>query len=288
MVIAGEGAAADAPDAAAAVAESPAAPATALLTAGAGAAGAADTAETTGAGAGGAADTAETTGPGVAGAATTAAGVTAAGGGATPPPAACDLALRLALGHGLPPPLACPGLERRRRSLAWARRTVRAGLVMAAAGLLLAVVGLHLAWAGRMGGPALRPRLEADARLVRELRQLAPLAAEVGGLRTSLAGMTPPWPPVAAPIADLARRLPPHVGWLRLEVQDGALEIEAAADGAAPRDGLALLRRGLEGAPELVNLSWKAPGRAPEATPRRQVFHATLRALPAAPRQEAP
>ena len=221
-----------------------------------------------------------------------AAGEAAAAGGV---PAACDLARRLALRREPPPPLASPRLARLHGSLAWARRAARAGLLLAAAGLLLMVLGLRLAWAGRTGGLALRARLGADARMVRDLRRLGALAEEVGRLRSSLAGTTPPWPRLAAAVADLARRLPPRVGWQRLEIQDGALEIAAAAATAAgesPQDGLALLRRDLERAPDLVNLSWQAAGGPPETAHRRQLFRATLRALPvpaaAAPVREAP
>jgi hypothetical protein len=223
-------------------------------------------------------------------------------------PAACELAWQLALRPTVPR-LASPRGERRRASLGWARRAVRLALVLAALGGLLMAAGLRLAWVSRGRNRALVSRAAGDARLVERLRQLGTLAEAAGRLRSELAGQTPPWPPLAEPLAALARQLPPEVGWERLRIQDGTLELEAAAGGPAPWARLELLRHALERSPGVVDLSWAAPAapaaRAASATPAmsatpatpatsargarlRQVFRAALRGAPAAAPRGAP
>ena len=157
-------------------------------------------------------------------------------------PAVCGPAWRLALHPGVPA-LASPHSERRRSSLTWARRSARAAFGLAIFGALLMAVGLRLAWAGRISRtPASRA---ADARLVRELREIGALAGEVERLRAGTAGQRAPWPRLAEPVATLARRLPPQVAWQRLQIKDGALELVASATGQDPFARLQSLRHDL-------------------------------------------
>src|SRR6185295_2014569 len=170
-------------------------------------------------------------------------------------PAACELAWRLTLRPTVPP-LSSPRGESRRTSLAWARRTTRIALVLAALGCLLMAAGLRLGWASRAKNRALASQAAGDARLVEELRKTGALAAEVERLRAELAGRTAPWPRLAEPVAALARQLPPEVGWERLQITEGTLELEASATGATPLARLELLRHALRRSPGIVNLSW--------------------------------
>jgi hypothetical protein len=186
-------------------------------------------------------------------------------------PAECELAWRLALRPAVPR-LASRRSEQRRTSLAWARRATRAALVLAALGVLLMAAGLRLAWGNR----ALASQAAGDARLVGKLREIGALAEEAGRLRAGLAGQTAPWPRLAAPVAALARQLPPEAGWERLQVKDGALELEASAAGPQPLARLESLRRALERSPELANLSWSAPAAEKHGDRLHQVFRATV------------
>ncbi len=99
-------------------------------------------------------------------------------------------------------------------------------------------------------------------------------------LRTELAGRTAPWPRLAEPVAALARQLPPEVGWERLQIRDGALELEAAATGAAPAAQLELLRHALQSSPGITNLSWAPPAADPQSPRLRQVFRAAVDPMP--------
>ncbi len=144
-------------------------------------------------------------------------------GDATLPPA-CELAWQLALRPTVPP-LASPRSESRRTGLAWSRRAIRAALVIAALGFLLMAAGLRLGWTSRARNQALVAQTAGDARLVEEWQKIGALAEEVERLRTELAGRTAPWPRLAEPVAALARQLPPEVGWERLQIRDGALEL---------------------------------------------------------------
>lgn len=205
--------------------------------------------------------------------------------GGEPLPPACELAWRLAL-RSTVPLLASPRSERRRTSLAWARRAIRIAVAAAALGGLLMAVGLRLAWTSRARNRALVSQAAGDARLVKEMREIETLVKEVERLRTELAGRTAPWPRLAEPVAALARRLPPEVGWESLAIKDGALELKAAAVGAAPADRLELLRHALQGSPGIVNLSWEAP--VAEGARLRQIFRAAVGGAPAAaPPQKA-
>lgn len=199
-------------------------------------------------------------------------------------PAACGAAWRLAL-HPTVPALASPRSERRRTSLAWARRAAWIALVLAALGGLLMIEGLRLTLAGLARNRGLAAQSAGDVKLLRELKEIGTMAEEAQRLRAELAGKTAPWPRVAGPVAALARKLPPEAGWERLQVKDGTLELEASAAGPAPLSRLEALRHILEGSPGVVNLSWGAADADPKSARLRQVFRATLReAPPAAPR----
>jgi hypothetical protein len=202
-------------------------------------------------------------------------------------PAACDLAWELVL-RSAPPRLASPRSERRRTGLAWARRTIRFAMVTAVLGGLLMAAGLRLTWLNRERSRSLVAQTAADARLVPELREIGALADEVDRLRAGLAGQTAPWPRLAEPVAALARQLPPGVGWERLQVKDGVLELEAAAVGEAPFGRLEILRHTLERSPALVNLSWATPVADPHRARLRQIFRATVKGTPAAAPQGEP
>jgi Tfp pilus assembly protein PilN len=203
-------------------------------------------------------------------------------------PEACEPAWHLAL-HPTVPALASPRSERRRASLAWARRAAWIALVLAALGALLMLEGLRLTLAGLARNRGSAAQSTGDAKLLRELKEIGAMAGEAQRLGTDLAGKRAPWPRVAEPVAALARQLPPEVGWERLQVKDGVLELEASAAGPAPQDRLETLRHNLERSPGILNLSWGAPDTDPKTARLRQVFRATLReAPPAAAPQGSP
>jgi hypothetical protein len=204
-----------------------------------------------------------------------------------PLPAACELAWRLAR-RSTVTRLASGRSERRRTSLAWARYATHVALVLAVLGVLAMAAGLRLAWGSRARTRSLAAQAAGEARLVRELRQIGGLAEEAKRLRTELAGRTAPWPRVAGPVAALARQVPPETGWERLQIKEGALELEASAVGAAPEARLELLRQTLERSPELANLSWGAPATDRHNPRLHQVFRAAVREMPAAGSQGAP
>ena len=193
-------------------------------------------------------------------------------------PAACALAWRLA-SRSTVPRLTSPRSERRRASLAWARRVTRAAMILAALGVLAMMAGLLLGLGSRARNRALDSQEAGVARLVQELREIAALAEEAKRLRTELAGRTAPWPRVAGAIAALARRAPAEIGWEKLRIKEGALELEATATGTAPEARLAFMRQALERSPALTNLSWGAPAADPQSR-LRQVFRAAVREAP--------
>jgi HAMP domain-containing protein len=198
-----------------------------------------------------------------------------------PLPAACALAWRLALRPTVTR-LASGRSERRRASLAWARRATHVAMILAVLGVLAMAAGLRLAWGSRARSRALASQAAGDARLVQELREIGALAGEAKRLRAELAGRTAPWPRVAEAVAALARLAPPETGWERLQIKEGALELEASALGAAPEARLDLLRQALERSPRLANLSWGAPATDHRSPRLRQVFRAAVREAPAA------
>jgi len=202
-------------------------------------------------------------------------------------PEACEPAWGLAL-HPAVPALASPRSERRRTSLAWARRAAWIALALAAVGGLLMVEGLRLTLASLARNRGLAAQSAGDAKLLRELREIGTMAEEAHRLGAELAGKTAPWPRLAEPVAALARKLPPEVGWERLQVKDGVLELEAAAAGPAALARLETVRHVLERSPGVVNLSWGAPDAGDKSGRLRQVFRATLREAPAAAPQGAP
>jgi hypothetical protein len=206
--------------------------------------------------------------------------------GETLPPA-CEPAWRLAQ-RSTVTRLASPRSERRRASLAWARHATHVAMVLAVLGVLAMAAGLRLAWGSLARNRALASQAAGDARLATELREIVALAAEAKRLRAELAGRTAPWPRVAEAVAALARLAPPETGWERLQIKEGALELEASAVGSAPEARLEVLRKALERSPGLTNLSWGAPP-ADRHNPRlRRVFRAAVREAPVTASQEVP
>jgi len=202
-------------------------------------------------------------------------GVAEAGHG-EPLPAACKLAWQLALRPTVTR-LASPRSEQRRASLAWARRATHAAMILAVLGVLAMAAGLLLGWGSRVRNQALASQAAGDARLVTELREIGALADEAKRLRIELAGRTAPWPRVAGPVTALARMAPPETGWEKLQIKEGALELEVSATGAAPEARLGLLRQVLERSPGLANLSWGAPATGQHDPRLHQVFRAAVR-----------
>ena len=193
-----------------------------------------------------------------------------------PLPAACALAWRLALRPTVTR-LASPRSERRRASLAWARRTIHVAMILAVLGVLAMAAGLRQAWGSRGRTQALVAQAAGDARLLRELRETGALAGEAKRLQAELAGRTAPWPRVAEAVASLARTAPAETAWGRLQIKEGALEIEASAAGSEPEARLGLLRQALERSPGLANLSWGAPTTDRKNPRLHQVFRAAVR-----------
>ncbi len=190
-------------------------------------------------------------------------------------PAICGLAWRLALRPAVPA-LASPRSDRRRASLAWARRAARSAVAVAALGALLMAAGLWLHWESAARNRALVAQAAGEDRLVAQLRAIGALAEEAGRRRDQLAGQAAPWPRLAEVVGALARQLPPEVAWERLRIADGALELEASAAGAAALARLATLRHALERSPGIANLSWSAPTGDPHGNRVRQVFRAVI------------
>lgn len=197
-------------------------------------------------------------------------------GGSQPLPAGLELIFRLAL-DAAAPALLSPRIERRGKSLAWARRATRAALAAALGGLLLAAAGLWTTWSHRARSPQEGAGAPEVAQQVEQVRQLAALADRIEQRRTEAAGQTAPWPRLAETLAGLARELPPETGWEKLAVADGTLELRASATGGAPRRKLELLRSALARSPGLLNLSWEEPTSGKPGTRVRQVFKAALR-----------
>lgn len=200
-----------------------------------------------------------------------------------PLPAACALAWRLARQTTVTR-LSSPRSERRRRSLAWARRATHAAMILAVLGVLAMAAGMRLAWGSRSRARAhaQASQVAAEARLVSELRETGALAAEAKRLRSELAGHTAPWPRVAEAVASLARLAPPETGWERLQIKEGALELEASATGATPEARLVFLRQALERSPRLANLSWGTAATDHRNPLLHQVFRAVVREEPVA------
>jgi Tfp pilus assembly protein PilN len=192
-----------------------------------------------------------------------------------PLPEECELAWRLALGAAVPA-LASPALATRRRSLQWARRLTWVAFAMALLGVVLMGAGLLISGASRGKTRALAATTSGVARQMEELRKLGAQAEAMGRVKAELAGQSVPFPRLAEAVASLARAVPPGVGWKRLKIADGTLELEASATGPNPLSRLAQLRQALERSPVLVNLSWLAPVADPPGAGLRQVFKATL------------
>ena len=191
--------------------------------------------------------------------------------GQTLPPG-LELTWRLATARDLAV-LAGPRLAKRRRIMLWARRAsiLAVALVCLSAGLALfgAVASLRMRARHMADGEG----LAAIQTQAQRLREAGDLAREVSRLRSELGPRRVPWPRLAAPIADLARQSPQGIGWERLTIDEGQLELEASAASASD---LELLRSGLERGFGISNASWDEPTPSEDGPGLRQTFRATL------------
>lgn len=171
-------------------------------------------------------------------------------------PEELELAAELAGADDLPA-FQGPWLDRRSRSLRWARRTLAAAAGIAVVGLILFVVALVGLFTVEPPGEETRAEAESlESQMIR-LARTAELAGQVRELRDELEGTTLPWPPVAELLADLARGESRHIGWEQLSVSQGELEIEVSTGEAPPGRGVADTRSLLESSPRIVNVSWE-------------------------------
>jgi hypothetical protein len=85
----------------------------------------------------------------------------------------------------------------------------------------------------------------------------------------------------------LVRRSPPDIGWERLAIVEGELELEVSSAGASPLVDLELARSTLESTPGFSNASWDEPVPDPTGVGLRQTLRATLATPPGSSAREA-
>lgn len=179
--------------------------------------------------------------------------------------------------------LAGSGLVTRRESLAWARLVSFAGLAIGLLGILFMLSGLALLGLGRESETSGDAAATEIGTQLERLRQAAVLAEEVRQLRGDLAGQFLAWPPLAEVLSRLAETRPSRVGWERLAIRNGQLELDISAAGPTPLEELEQARRTIADCPGIVNLAWDAPKVAEDDLGVRQTFRAGIRPVRSMP-----
>ena len=198
-------------------------------------------------------------------------------------PASLELAWRLAAERTVPG-LHGSRLDRRARGVLWARRTAWAALVLGLLGFALFAFGLTSWLTARERLRAFEAETAGMEAQMQQVRETVALAEEVRRLRAERAEQAFPWPRVARTLAGLARERPPHLGWERLAITEGALELVVSISDPASYHELIQMRQTLERSPGIVNLAWQAHEDDGQTAGRRHTFRASMRA--AAPHLE--
>ena len=204
--------------------------------------------------------------------------------GGEPLPAELELAWRLATSIE-PAELSSPLLAKRRQSMQWARRAGMLAVAVIVLSAILVVFGVSAALRVRAVQSADRAGLAALQTQIQQLREAGALAQEVERLRGQLGPRGLPWPRLAGPINELVKRSPPSMGWERLSMIEGELELEVSSAGVSPLVDLELARSALEGTPGFSNTSWDEPIQNPTAPGLRQTLRATLATPPGRARE---
>lgn len=182
-------------------------------------------------------------------------------------------------------------LSKLQESFRWSHRFRVAALAVGLVGALLVAMGWNSSYASREH----RKALEEDNTEVRQqlvqLEQSATLAEDVQVLRTELQQQRAPWPRIAMTLDSLLRGAPEGVGYHRLSITEGALELEASST-ALPAQDFDRLRWQLEKVPGLSNLSWQEPHLDETSRNDHLTFRAGVRDVspskPQAPRKLVP
>ena len=196
-----------------------------------------------------------------------------------PLPADLELAWRLATAVN-PAEISSPQLAKRRQSMQWARRAAILAVAVIVLSAILVAFGISAALSIRAAQNADSAGLAATQAQIRQLREAGALAKEVERLRAQMGPRGLPWPQLAGPIDELARRSPPSIGWERLAIVEGELELEVSSAGAVPLVDLELARSTLEGGLGFSNTSWDEPVPDPTGPGFRQTLRATLATPP--------
>ena len=201
-----------------------------------------------------------------------------------PLPADLELIWRLATAID-PATLSSPRLAKRRQSMQWARRASSLAIALIVLSAILVALGVSAALRVRAIRSADSAGLAAIESQVRQLREAGALAQEVERLRGQLGPRGLPWPQLAGPVDELVRRSPPDLGWERLAIVEGELELEVSSAGASPLVDLELARSTLEGTPGFSNASWDEPVPDQTGPGLRQTLRATLATPPGSARE---
>lgn len=190
-------------------------------------------------------------------------------------PADLELTWLLATAIG-PSELSSPRLVKRRQSMQWARRATVLAVVFIVLSAILVAYGVTASLRLRAAQSADSAGLAAVGSQVKQLRETGALAQKVERLRGQLGPRGLPWPRLAESIDELVRRSPPDIGWERLAIVEGELELEVSSAGASPLVDLELARLTLEGTPGFSNASWDEPVPDPTGLGLHQTLRATL------------
>lgn len=204
--------------------------------------------------------------------------------GGEPIPADLELTWRLATAIS-PAGLSSPELAKRRQSMQWARRAAVLSVAVIILSVILVAFGISAALRIRAVQSADSAELAAFQSQIQQLREAGALAQEVERLRAQLGPLSLPWPRLAGPIDELVRRSPPGMGWERLAIVEGELELEVSSAGVSPLVDLELARSALEGTPGFSNASWDEAVPDPTGPGLRQTLRATLVSAPGSTRE---
>lgn len=204
--------------------------------------------------------------------------------GGEPMPPELELAWRLATAIS-PAEISSPDLVKRRQSMQWARRAAVLSVAVIILSVILVAFGISTALRIRAVQGADNAGMAALQAHMQQLREAGALAQEIERLRAQLGPLGLPWPRLAGPIDELVRRSPPGMGWERLAIVEGKLELEVSSDGALPRVELELARSALESTPGFSNASWDEPVPNPTGPGLRQTLRATLVSMPGSTRE---
>lgn len=189
-------------------------------------------------------------------------------------PGAFAMAWMIAAGDPAPA-LAGPRLARRGKSLRLARGAFAAGLVLGLIGLLLVLSGARSWWSARSDNHQALTEMRQIAAQIAPLEQIASLVGEIERLREEEGQVMLPWPALTPTLVALAENRPAAVGWRRLAIEEGAVELTVETSIPAPEPAVERMRYDLEELPAVVSVSWEEPER--KSGRRLQTVRAQLR-----------